>query len=61
MNLCRECGLPIKACNALAMYRRSHGLFKREKIGEADEAANSANDWYQQFKAEQDDLLRSPK
>lgn len=50
---CEECGLPIKACNALAMYRIAHRQIERGRVEDAKEAGRSANDWYQKFRAEQ--------
>lgn len=49
MNLCEECGLPILACNALALYRIAKERLDLGRIDEAKQMAASAWDCHQQF------------
>jgi hypothetical protein len=51
MKTCEECGLPIPVCNALALYRRSHGYLLRERYDDAKDAAISAHEEYERFRA----------
>jgi len=49
MTNCKECGLPIDACNAMAMYRRCAEEVERGRMDQAEAYAASAKAWYDQF------------
>ena len=53
MNICEECGLPIKACNALAMYRDAVAHFRVGLQERGLDDADRAKEWYDKFRKEQ--------
>lgn len=48
---CDECGLPILACNALALYRLSAKELERGRLDEAKNYAEAAREAYDEFRA----------
>jgi hypothetical protein len=50
MNKCDECGLPISACNAIAMFRRA--IKARTEGADAKRWEEMAEEFYQEYLAE---------
>lgn len=51
MKTCEECGLPIAACNALAMYRKAAEHYKRGRPDDAERCVESAEEFYERHLA----------
>jgi hypothetical protein len=49
--LCEECGLPIAACNALAMYRKAVQYYKLGRAEEANRYVTCAEEDYERYLA----------
>jgi hypothetical protein len=55
--ICQECGLPIKACNAIASFREAVKQFKLGRTAEAERNAEFAEEcfgWWMQELREKD-------
>lgn len=50
MKICEECGLPILACNAMAMYRKAAEEMGRGRLDQAKSYAESAREWEEEFR-----------
>lgn len=50
MSLCKECDLPMDACNALASYREAVKYFKLGRAEEAGRYAESAEEFYDSYR-----------
>jgi hypothetical protein len=49
MTICEECGLPMKACSAFAIYRIAIENFQRGQTDTANEYARSARERYDMY------------
>jgi hypothetical protein len=52
MNKCEDCGLPINACNALAVYREVADLLMSGRVDRAKERVESARMFEEAFNQE---------
>lgn len=48
---CKECGLPIKLCNAIALYRYSVERFEQGQLEAAKDFATSAERHYRDWRS----------
>lgn len=50
--ICKECGLPIKVCNAFAYYNKALAYLEKERAGMALSMLRDGNHWYQEWMSE---------
>lgn len=50
MKVCDECGLPMDACSALAMYRKAVEEYGRGRKEEGDRHAEGAKEFYDSYR-----------
>lgn len=61
MNICDECGLPIKACNANAVYQMAARNLERGDTESAKKLMKEAQSWHDEFMKEHRALGQSTR
>ena len=59
MKTCEECGLPVKLCTALTMYRKAFEAYENGDVTAAHNCADDAAAAVAEYKAEQGPPIRS--
>jgi hypothetical protein len=49
---CPECGLPVRACNAIRMYRRAAVLLREGRLVQARDLLNEADSEFERWQQE---------
>ncbi len=58
MKTCEECGLPVKLCTALTMYRKAFTAYESGDVNAARDCADDAAAAIAEYKAERGPRIR---